>query len=108
MKNQDFNELLKSIDEARAIRAGRWKPSRVIAFNSVEVKAIRKRLHVSQIQFATLIGVSAATLRNWEQGRTYPEGAARVLLKVAAHRPEAVLEALGNSVPGTKGTRNTK
>jgi len=47
-----------------------------------------------EVQFATLIGVSAATLRNWEQGRTYPEGAARVLLRVAAHRPDAVLEAL--------------
>jgi putative transcriptional regulator len=94
MKSQDFNDLLKSIDEARAIRAGKRKPSRVIAFNPVEVKAIRRRLHVSQVQFATLIGVSVSTLRNWEQGRTYPEGAARVLLKVAAHRPDAVLETL--------------
>lgn len=94
MKTKDFADLLKSIDEARDIRAGKRKPSRVITFNPVEVKTIRKRLHVSQVQFATLIGVSAATLRNWEQGRTYPEGAARVLLKVAAHRPEAVLEAL--------------
>lgn len=94
MKTQDFKALLKSIDEARAIRVGRRKPSRVITFNPVAVKAIRKRLHVSQTQFAHLIGVSAATLRNWEQGRTYPEGAARALLRIAAHRPDAVLEAL--------------
>ena len=94
MKTRDFNALLKSLDEARAIRAGRRKPSRVITFNPVEVKAIRKRLHVSQTQFAHLIGVSAATLRNWEQGRTYPEGAARALLKIATHRPNVVLEAL--------------
>jgi putative transcriptional regulator len=94
MKAKDFNELLKSVGEAREIAAGKRKPSRVIAFNPLEVKSIRKRLHVSQTQFAHLIGVSAATLRNWEQGRTYPEGAARVLLKVAAHRPQVVLEAL--------------
>ena len=94
MKTKDFNELLKSIDEARAIRAGKRKPSRVITFTPLRVKTIRRRLHVSQTQFAHLIGVSAATLRNWEQGRTYPEGAARALLTVAAHRPEAVLEAL--------------
>ena len=94
MKTKEFEELLNSIDEARAIRAGRRKPSRVITFNPVEVKTIRKRLHVSQMQFAHLIGVSAATLRNWEQGRTYPEGAARALLKIAANRPDAVLEAL--------------
>ena len=97
MKGQDFNKLLKSIDEARAIRTGKRKPSRVVTFNPIEVKTIRKRLHVSQAQFAMLIGVSAATLRNWEQGRTYPEGAARVLLKVAARRPDAVLEALASS-----------
>ncbi len=94
MKTKDFADLLKSVDEARDIRGGKSKPSRIITFNPVEVKSIRKRLHVSQVQFAHLIGVSAATLRNWEQGRTYPEGAARVLLKVAARRPDAVLEAL--------------
>lgn len=94
MKAKDFNELLKSLDEARAIRTGKRKPSRVITFNPLAVKIIRKRLHVSQTQFAHLIGVSAATLRNWEQGRTYPEGAARALLKIASHRPDAVLEAL--------------
>ena len=94
MKMKDFDDFLKSIDEARAIRAGKRKPSRVITFRPLEVKAIRKRLHVSQMQFAHLIGVSAATLRNWEQGRTYQEGAARALLKVAARRPDAVLTAL--------------
>ena len=94
MKTKGFADLLKGIDEARNIRGGRRKPSRIITFNPVEVKSIRKRLHVSQIQFAHLIGVSAGTLRNWEQGRTYPEGAARALLKIAAHRPKAVLEAL--------------
>ena len=94
MKTKDFNELLKSIDEVRAIRTGKQKPSRVISFTPLEVRAIRMRLHVSRTQLAHLIGVSAATLRNWEQGRTYPEGAARVLLKIAARRPDAVLEAL--------------
>jgi len=94
MGAKDFEELLKSIDQARAIKAGKRKPSRIIVFKPIEIKAIRKRLHVSQAQFAHIIGVSAATLRNWEQGRTYPEGAARVLLKVAAHRPDVILEAI--------------
>ena len=94
MKAKDFTELLKSIDESRAIRAGKRKPNCVITFSPIEVKMIRKRPHVSQTQFAHLIGVSAATLRHWEQGRTYPEGAARVLLKVAVHHSDAVLEAL--------------
>ena len=94
MRENDFKDLLKSIDEARAIKAGQRKPSRISRFDPLEVKAVRRKLKVSQIQFAHLIGVSAATLRNWEQGRTYPEGAARALLKVAAKRPDIVLSAL--------------
>lgn len=94
MREKDFQDLLKSIQQARDIMAGRLKPGRVTRFDPIEVKAIRRKLRVSQAQFAHMIGVSAATLRNWEQGRTYPEGAARALLKVAAHRPDVVLAAL--------------
>lgn len=94
MSDEDFQDLLKSIDEARAIHAGTRKPSRVFRFDPIEVKAIRRKLRVSQVQFARLIGISPATLRNWEQGRTYPEGAARALLKVAAYQPNIVLKAL--------------
>ena len=94
MKHAAFKELLRSIDEAREIRAGKRKPSRVMIFHPIQVKTIRRKLHTSQVQFAHLIGVSPATLRNWEQGRTYPVGAARALLKVASKRPQFVLEAL--------------
>lgn len=41
-----------------------------------------------------MLGISAATLQNWEQGRRQPSGAARVLLRVAAKHPEVVLEAV--------------
>ncbi len=94
MRSADFQDLLKSFEEARAIKVGKRKPSRVTRFDPLEVKTVRRKLHVSQTQFAHLIGISAATLRNWEQGRTFPEGAARALLKVAAKRPEIVLAAL--------------
>ena len=94
MKTKDFSDLLKSIDEAKAIAAGKRKPGRVIQFDPLEVKTIRKRLHVSQTQFARLIGISAATLRNWEQGLRSPVGPARALLKVAERNPKAILQAL--------------
>ncbi|MFW5812852.1 MAG: helix-turn-helix domain-containing protein [Fibrobacterota bacterium] len=54
----------------------------------------RKRLHLSQSEFALMIGVSKYTLQNWEQGRREPEGPARALLRVADRNPQAVLEAL--------------
>lgn len=57
-------------------------------------KAVRRRLGKSEAQFARTIGVSVATLQNWEQGRRRPDGPARALLKAAAENPEAVAAAL--------------
>ena len=94
MKNKDFKDLLTSIDQARKIHAGRIKPSRIYKFHPVIVTRIRKRLHISQAQFAHIIGVSVDTLQNWEQGRRKPEGPALALLKVAETNPEAVMKAL--------------
>jgi len=49
---------------------------------------------LSQNEFAALLGVSVRTLQNWEQGRRTPEGAAQVLLQVAAKHPEAVWDVI--------------
>ena len=94
MKEAAFKNFLKSVDEAREIHAGKRSPSRVFHIKPMEIKSIRHKWHVSQSRFAHLIGVSAGTLRNWEQGRAYPDGAARVLLRVAQIRPDAIREAL--------------
>jgi putative transcriptional regulator len=58
------------------------------------VKAVRDKLGASQAEFALMIGVSVATLRNWEQGRRTPDGPALALLRVAARNPRMVAEAL--------------
>jgi putative transcriptional regulator len=58
------------------------------------VKSVREKLKASQTEFALMIGVSVATLRNWEQGRRSPEGPALALLPVAARNSRAVAEAL--------------
>ncbi len=94
MKNKDFKDLLISIDQARRIHAGRIKPSRIFKFRPIIVTNIRRKLHVSQAEFAHILGVSVDTLQNWEQGRRRPEGAALALLKVAETNPKAVVEAL--------------
>ena len=59
-----------------------------------DVRAIREHYGLSQEKFAQLLGISVATLRNWEQKRRKPQGAARVLLCVASKHPEAVLDAI--------------
>ena len=57
-----------------------------------DVARVRNRLGLSQSKFARLLGISENTLQNWEQGRRKPAGPAKVLLKVAARHPQAVLE----------------
>ncbi len=94
MKNKDFKDLLTSIDQSREIHVGKIKPGRIFKFHPIVVTNIRKKLHVSQAEFAHLIGVSVDTLQNWEQGRRRPEGPALALLKVAETNPEAVMKAL--------------
>ena len=95
MKQKHFEELLDRVREAGRILRGETKPSREYSYTPEDVQAIRKKLKKSQDEFALMIGVSVATLRNWEQGRRHPHGPARALLKIAAENPKAVEKALG-------------
>lgn len=56
---------------------------------------VRKRLGLTQLEFSRRIDVSLNTIRNWEQGKRSPTGAARALLRVLDKAPEAFLMALG-------------
>jgi putative transcriptional regulator len=94
MKAAALEELLTSVRQAGEIRRGRRKPARATTFKPADVKALRSHLGQSQVEFALMIGVSVATLRNWEQGRRTPDGPALALLRVTARNPEAVVEAL--------------
>jgi len=60
----------------------------------IDVRTVRRNLGLSQSQFAARFGFAPATVRNWEQGRTQPDGPSRVLLAVIAHHPDAVEDAL--------------
>jgi putative transcriptional regulator len=93
MKEDLFAELLESVRQGGAILRGQSKPSHVVRFEEPDVRAVRQGYGLSQSKFAALMGISPATLRNWEQGRRKPEGSARVLLRVVARHPQAVLEA---------------
>ena len=57
-------------------------------------RRVRKRLGLSQTEFSHRIDVSLDTIRNWEQGKRRPTGAARVLLKVLDKAPEAALSVI--------------
>jgi putative transcriptional regulator len=94
MKRDAFEQLVQSVRQAGRIRRGKAKPARSTTFAPADVKAIRAKLGKSQQDFALMIGISVATLRNWEQGRRTPEGPALALLRVASAEPKAVARAL--------------
>lgn len=97
MRRDLFEQLLESVREMKEVQAGRRKPARVtraedlVKTDTPDVAALRASFRLSQARFAALLGISVNTLQNWEQRRRQPEGPARVLLRVAAAHPEALL-----------------
>jgi len=91
-----FDEIMAGLEDAIAYAKGDRRRGRahIVEVPAVDVRAARKKLGMSQDRFARSFGVSAATVRNWEQGRRRPEGPARVLLAVIDREPEAVRRAL--------------
>lgn len=98
MRKDLFDELVESVKEMKEIQAGRRRPARVtraddsLRADPPDVAALRARFKLSQSKFAALLGISVDTLQNWEQGRRAPDGPAKVLLRVAAAHPEALLD----------------
>jgi len=90
------SRIIASLKEAVDWAEGKQAPVRVttVEVPTIDVRATRKQLGLSQADFAARFGFQPATLRNWEQGRTRPDGPARVLLAVIARHPEAVEDAL--------------
>ena len=58
------------------------------------VAKLRKSVGLSQARFAAALGISVATLQNWEQRRRRPDGPARVLLNVFKRHPKIVAESV--------------
>ena len=105
MRKDLFEELVTSVKEAGAINRGERPAARVTRsaeLLATDVAALRRHFGLSQSKFAALLGISVDTLQNWEQGRRQPEGPARVLLRIAAVHPEALLSV---AVPGIRPKR---
>ena len=59
-----------------------------------DVASIRRFVGLTQVRFAQALGISVSTLRNWEQGRRSPEGAAIARLRIAVRHPRILRENL--------------
>ncbi len=107
MKTKDIelnaNELIRALKDVRDHVAGLKKitmrtttvalPARVERIKPAEVRAIRRKLKVSQAVFARLLNVPVVTEASWEVGRRNPSGAALRLLQIAKKEPDVLLTA---------------
>ena len=80
-------DLLASVKQMRRGQAARV--TKVMLPAAAEARA---SVGLSQQEFAQLLGASARTLQDWEQGRREPTGAARTPLKVAVKHPKLLRE----------------
>ena len=62
--------------------------------SGADVAALRRFVGLTQVQFATAVGISVHTLRNWEQNRRHPVGPALALLRIAARHPRILRESI--------------
>ena len=88
--------IIQGLKEAIAWTKGENDKARVtlVRVPEVDVRKVRLKMGLSQVQFATKFGFPPATLRNWEQRRSHPDAPTRVLLAVIAKHPEAVEDVL--------------
>lgn len=91
----EVEKVIQGLENAVAVAEGKAEPARVRAHavDAVNVCDLRSSLGYSQAQFALHFGFPLSTVRNWEQGRRQPRGAANLLLKVIETQPE-IVEAL--------------
>jgi putative transcriptional regulator len=86
--------LLRAAGEMRAIARGETKPARVYVPPDVDVRAVRRKLGMSQEAFASEFSFTLVQIRDWEQGRSRPLDNARAYMLLIDRRPDVVRKIL--------------
>lgn len=87
--------LISAAREAAAYARGEISlPARTVRFSAPAPRALRRKLGLSQAQFAARFHFNLRTLQEWEQGRAFPDSAVQAYLTVIDRDPEAVLRSL--------------
>ena len=89
-----FGSIARGLNEAISHAKGEKVAVKIFKPEEVDVSKLRRRMGMTQEQFAARFGFSVATLRHWERGDRTPQGAALVLLNVIKRAPDAVTAAL--------------
>jgi putative transcriptional regulator len=92
--NKFSRDLVRGMEEAAAFAEGNKAGARVHVVEVLDVRAIRRQLHMSQRRFAETYRIPLPTLKNWEQGRRAPDAPAAAYLHAISREPTAIKEAL--------------
>ena len=105
MAKSAFDKIKAGLDDALAIARGEADPDtyRVYIPSELDVRGIRKKLKLTQREFASRYGFNVGRVRDWEQGRSRPDSAARAYLLVIFRNPTAVEDALSAEVAHRMG-----
>lgn len=94
MTKSAFDKIKSGLDDAIAFAQGDGRHGVAHVPAEIDVRSIRKARGLTQAEFAARYGFGLGRLRDWEQGRSRPDGAARAYLLVIAREYEAVERAL--------------
>jgi len=92
--NKFSRDLVQGMKEAAEFAEGKKAGARVHVVEVPDVRAIRRRLHMSQQRFAETYRIPLPTLKNWEQGRRAPDAPAAAYLRAISREPVVIKEAL--------------
>lgn len=96
MGKKAYEQIAEGLREAAALMRGDADPRayRVHIPAAIDTRVIRRKLKLTQKEFAARYHIPVATLRDWEQGRRVPDAPARALIVAIREEPEAVRRAL--------------
>jgi len=94
--SQFGEDLIESLTDAVAHARGERSGVRVVTVEVPDVRAIRRKLRMSQHQFSMAYRIPLPTLKNWEQGRRHPDAPAAAYLLAIARRPREISAALAS------------
>lgn len=97
MDDEDFDGIVAGLKDAIAFAAGDGTRGRVIA--GPDVKAIRRRVKLTQGEFAATYKLPLGTVRDWEQGRRQPETGSRLYLRMIEADPTGVQDIIAKVAP---------
>ncbi len=92
--SEAFESVKKGLAEAIEFAKGKDIGAKVFKPTEIDVKKLRKKVGMTQVDFAATFGISVGTLRHWERGDRSPRGPALVLLNLVNKDAQKILNVL--------------